>query len=300
MTTVNAENIHVIALEGTFDDCQTIVKALFNHTGFRAETRLSGVNSINFARVLVQIVYYFTAALSLGAPLRPVSFAVPTGNFGDIFAGWMAKKMGLPVEWLVIATNSNDILVRSLRDGVYEPHKVHVTQSPSMDIQISSNFERLLFELCSRNPGVLRRQMELLAQSGRFELVPDQLSAFRQQFSAFMANETETTSEIGRIWEESGILIDPHTAVGVHAARQTRVSAETPMIVLGTAHPAKFPDAVRRATGQHPKLPEHLSGLLERREEMTILPNDESQVAQFIRGRSRVMEQPKLRQKANS
>lgn len=292
MTTVKAENIHTIALEGTFDDAQAIVKGLFNHQSFREETRLSGVNSINFARVLAQTVYYFTAAVSLGAPLRPISFSVPTGNFGDIFAGWIAKKMGLPIERLVIATNSNDILTRSLQSGVYETRSVQATQSPSMDIQISSNFERLLFELDGREPETVRRQMEALAQTGRFTIPAPQLDALNQEFDAFSASEADTTTEMARAWQTSEILIDPHTAVGVHAARQAAANPQIPKIVLGTAHPAKFPIAVKAATGQEPTLPSHLKSLFERQENMTILPNDQKAVANFIHERSRAVPKP--------
>ncbi len=259
MTTVNAKNIHVIALEGTFDDAQAIVKGLFNHKSFRDEFALAGVNSINWARVAAQIVYYFTSAVALGAPYRPVSFAVPTGNFGDILAGWIAKQMGLPIERLVIATNENDILARTLETGRYELRTVAATQSPSMDIQVSSNFERLLFEAHDRDAGAVRRLMGALQQSGSFSLDPAPLAAIRRDFDAQRIGETETTEEIARLWRETGRLIDPHTAVGVGAARRVLgADSKVPMIVLSTAHPAKFPAAVERATGIGAPLPPHL------------------------------------------
>lgn len=286
MTTVADDNVHVIALEGTFDDAQAIVKALFNHKSFRDEFALAGVNSINWARVAAQIVYYFTSAVALGAPYRPVSFAVPTGNFGDILAGWIAKAMGLPIERLVIATNSNDILARTLETGRYDLRPVSATQSPSMDIQLSSNFERLLFEVHGRDAATVRRLMGTLQQSGGFELDPAILAALRRDFDAVRVSEPETTQEIGRVWRESGRLIDPHTAVGVGAARQ-RLAAqpEVPMIVLGTAHPAKFPAAVEAATGISAPLPPHLEDIFARAERFDVLPNDQARIEAFLRER---------------
>ncbi|MGB8278130.1 MAG: threonine synthase [Methylovirgula sp.] len=288
MTTVEANNIHVIALEGTFDDAQAIVKGLFNHKSFRDEFALAGVNSINWARVAAQIVYYFTSAVALGAPYRPVSFAVPTGNFGDILAGWIAKKMGLPIERLVIATNANDILVRTLETGRYELRPVAATQSPSMDIQLSSNFERLLFEAHGRDAGAVRRLMGGLQQSGGFNLDPAPLAAIRRDFDAVRIGEAETTDEIARLWRETGRLIDPHTAVGVGAARR-RLGAhpEVPMIVLGTAHPAKFPAAVEKATGISAPVPPHLKDIFAREERFDVLPNDQARVEAFLRERMR-------------
>jgi threonine synthase len=284
MTTVEDKNIHVIALDGTFDDAQAIVKGLFNHKGFRDEFALSGVNSINWARVAAQIVYYFTAAVALGAPHRAVSFAVPTGNFGDILAGWIAKKMGLPIDRLVIATNENDILSRTLESGRYELRSVVPTQSPSMDIQISSNFERLLFEAHDRDANAIRRLMERLQQSGSFSLEAGPLAKIRQDFDAERVEESQTTEEIARVYRETGALIDPHTAVGVTAGRRhQKRESETPMIALSTAHPAKFPDAVRKATGQSVPLPAHLADLLERPERFDRLPNDQAKIESFIR-----------------
>ena len=286
MTTVDGDNIHVVALEGTFDDCQAAVKALFNHGAFRDEYGLSGVNSINWARVLAQTVYFFTSAVALGAPHRKVSFTVPTGNFGDILAGWIAKRMGLPIERLVIATNENDILVRALETGVYETRGVRQTQSPSMDIQISSNFERLLFEAAGRDGARIRSLMESLKQSRSFRIAGPTLAAIRDEFDAAAASEDETSAEIARCWHRSAELVDPHTAIGVHVARR-RLEADpaTPMVVLGTAHAAKFPDAIERAVGIRPPLPAYMADLLGRRERFTVVPNDQTAIERFIRGR---------------
>ena len=286
MTTVDADNVHVIALEGTFDDAQAIVKGLFNDRNIRDEFALSGVNSINWARVAAQTVYYFTSAVALGAPYRPVSFAVPTGNFGDILAGWIAKAMGLPIERLVIATNANDILARTLDTGRYELHPVAATQSPSMDIQLSSNFERLLFEAHGRDAEAVRRLMAQLQQSGGFSLDPEPLELIRRDFDAVRIGETETTAEIARLWRETGRLIDPHTAVGIGAARATQSAhSQVPMIVLGTAHPAKFPAAVEKATGVFAPLPPHLADIFARAEHFDVLPNDQTEVVAYMRER---------------
>jgi len=285
MTCVDAQNVHVIAIEGTFDDAQTIVKGLFQKKSFRDEMSLTGVNSINWARVMAQIVYYFTSAVALGSPHRGVSFSVPTGNFGDILAGYIAKRMGLPVERLMIATNTNDILVRTLETGTYEVRGVHATQSPSMDIQVSSNFERLLFEAYKRDAEAVRRLMDGLKQSGRFSIEAEPLAAIRAEFDASAVSEEETTAEIARVLKETGQMIDPHTAIGTHAARKLKGGAL--VVALGTAHAAKFPDAIEKATGKRPPLPDHLADLFERRESFTVLPNDSAAIEAFIRERSR-------------
>lgn len=290
MTTVEAENVHAIAIEGTFDDCQNLVKALFNHHAFRDELRLSGVNSINWARIAAQVVYYFTAASSLGAPHRPVSFSVPTGNFGDILAGWIAKQMGLPVGRLMIGTNSNDILARTLETGVYEMRGVAATTSPSMDIQISSNFERLLFEAHGRDGAAVRRLMQSLAQSGRFEIASEPLARIRADFDAVSQDEASIAAEIGTTWREAGYLLDPHSAIGVAAARALlRADPATPVVALGTAHPAKFPAAVAAASGVTPALPAHLADLMERTERSTLLPNDQGRLERFVAERARAV-----------
>lgn len=287
MTTVDKSNVHAIALEGNFDDCQNVLKGLFNDFAFRDSLALSGVNSINWARIVAQIVYYFTSAITLGSPARRVSFTVPTGNFGDIFAGFCAKRMGLPIERLTIATNENDILARALSTGVYETRSVVATQSPSMDIQISSNFERLLFEAYERDAAALRGLMGAFSQSGRFSIAPGPLNAIRREFDAFSTNERDCAIEMARVYRESGYILDPHTAVAVNAARRALArDPATPMIALGTAHPAKFPDAVERAINIRPSLPPHLADLMNHEERSTILPNEQSAVRQFIRERA--------------
>jgi threonine synthase len=288
MTTPADGNVHAIAVDGTFDDCQALVKALFNDHPTRDRLHLAGVNSINWARVMAQIVYYFSSAVALGAPERQVSFTVPTGNFGDIFAGYAAAVMGLPVDRLVIATNVNDILARTLATGVYEPKGVVATFSPSMDIQISSNFERVLFEVTDRNPERLRELMGGLATEGRFALSPAELSVLRQFFDAGRTTEAETLSEIRRLEAEAHYLADPHTAVGTAVARRLGRKPGVPMVTLSTAHPAKFPEAIAKAIGREPRVPETVAGQRNRRERINRVANDYTAVAAFISKRSRV------------
>ena len=287
MTTSGRDNIHAIAIEGTFDDCQDIVKAMFNHREFSDRAKLSGVNSINFARIAAQVVYYFVAAATLGAPHRKVAFTVPTGNFGDVFAGYVAARMGLPVERLTIATNVNDILVRALATGTYELREVTPTASPSMDIQISSNFERLMFDACGRDPQPVRGAMAALAQSRRFRIAERALTQMRASFSADRALEDETAAAIRTTRRETGYLIDPHTAVAVAVAEKEGRDPAIPMVVLSTAHPAKFPEAVEKACGIRPSLPDWLADLASRRERATVLPPDQSAVENHILVHSR-------------
>lgn len=283
MTTVTAPNVHNIAIEGNFDDCQAMVKALFNDLEFRDEISLSAVNSINWARVMAQIVYYFTSAVALGAPDRSVAFSVPTGNFGDIYAGYVARQMGLPIDQLIVATNINDILTRTLTNGDYTVGTVEPTISPSMDIQVSSNFERLLFNLYGGQAEEVRRLMDNLTQAGSFTIDPTELSKAQTIFDALKVTEEETRQTIKDVFEKSGKLIDPHTAVGVHAARACRRDVSVPMVTMSTAHPAKFPDAVEDVTGQHPALPAHMADLFEREEKYDILPNDIGAIKSYIR-----------------
>ena len=291
MTTVSSPNIHAIALEGTFDDCQTIVKGLFSHHEFADDTSLSGVNSINWARVMAQASYYFTAAVALGAPQRKISFCIPTGNFGDALAGFIAKRMGLPVERLVVATNANDILVRTLATGTYDLREVEATQSPSMDIQISSNFERLLFEAYGRDGAAIRALMDSLKQSRSFAIAPGPLASIHAEFNAGRADEAQTTAEMTRTFRETGYVLDPHSAVAMAVARQEQPKhGAVPMVVLATAHPAKFPDAVEKATGLRPALPPHLADLLARPEHFTVLANNQADIEHFMR---RKIRQPK-------
>jgi threonine synthase len=289
MTTSRAGNVHALAIEGNFDDCQALVKDMFNDQRFRDSVSLSGVNSINWARIMAQIVYYFTSALSLGAPDRPVSFTVPTGNFGDIFAGYAAKRMGLPVDRLVVATNDNDILARTLASGEYRTRGVVATTSPSMDIQVSSNFERLLFEASGRDSAAVERYMSGLRQSGGFAIEAGTMQAIRRDFDAGRATETEVAATIAHTMEHAGYLLDPHTATAVHVAE--RSMGASPMIVLGTAHPAKFPDAVRDASGITPALPARLSALMDAEERFTVLPSDLKMVEDHISRRARAARQ---------
>jgi threonine synthase len=291
MTTTGASNVHALAVEGTFDDCQAIVKGLFNHHKFRDAVALSGVNSINWARIVAQVVYYFTSAVALGAPGREVDFTVPTGNFGDIFAGYVAKRMGLPVRHLRIAANINDILARTLKTGIYEVREVHATTSPSMDIQVSSNFERLLFEASGRDSAMVRSLMGSLAQSGRFVLPDAVLAKVRADFDAGRADETETSAAIRTAWREAGDLVDPHTAVALTVAEQDKPVSTVPNIVLSTAHAAKFPDAVEAACGVRPALPAWLDGLMTRSEAMTVMKNDQNEVERFVLSVSRAAKQ---------
>ncbi|MEX6506302.1 threonine synthase [Jiella sp. M17.18] len=287
MTTSGADNVHAVAVDGTFDDCQALVKAMFNDARFRERSRLSGVNSINWGRIMAQIVYYFTAAASLGAPERTVSFTVPTGNFGDIFAGYAAKRMGLSVDRLIIATNQNDILSRTLATGRYETGALHATMSPSMDIQVSSNFERLLFEAGGRDAGLVRTMMQGLAQSGSFTLPEPLLEAIRAEFVAGASDEQATAETIRRTLDTTAYLLDPHTAVGVGVAE--RHLGKAPMITLGTAHPAKFPAAVEAAAGVSPALPPSHADLMQKRERFDRLAADLEAVESYISARSRAV-----------
>src|SRR5947208_14807395 len=249
MTTTGAANVHALAIEGNFDDCQAIVKGMFNHHRFRDSASLSGVNSINWARIVAQVVYYFTAAVALGAPARKFAFAVPTGNFGDVYAGYVAARMGLPIDRLIVATNVNDILARTLATGTYEPRTVMPTTSPSMDIQVASNFERLVFEAYDREPAAVRAAMASLVQSRRFTLSSRALSSIRSLFTADRADEDEVAATIRTVKRETGNCIDPHTAVAVAVAEKESRDPGVPMIVLSTAHAAKFPEPVEAASG---------------------------------------------------
>jgi threonine synthase len=287
MTTVEDDNVHALAIEGTFDDCQAIVKGMFAHQAFRDQVRLSGVNSINWARIVAQVVYYFTAAVALGSPHRKVAFTVPTGNFGDIYAGYVALCMGLPVDRLTVATNVNDILARTIATGTFELREVVPTSSPSMDIQVASNFERLLFDVHGRDGRAVRALMASLAQSRRFVLSAHALSQVRAVFSANRTDEEETAATIRTMLRETGHLIDPHTAVGVAVAEKEIRDPSIPMVVLSTAHPAKFPDAVEAASGVRPALPDWLADLDRRPEQATTLPIDQIAVERHILSVSR-------------
>ena len=273
MTTVDAANVHNIAVRGAFDDCQALLKELFADKDFRRRARLSAVNSINWVRVLAQVVYYAQAALALGGPDRPVSFCVPSGNFGNVFAGYVAKRMGLPIGRLLVATNRNDILHRFLETGAYELGEVHATQSPSMDIQVSSNFERLLFDLLGRNGAAVAGLIGDMKTKGGFSVSPAVLARARAEFTSHAVSEAETTEAMARARREHGITVDPHTAVGLEAAARLALPGEV-MVTLATAHPAKFADAVEAATGERPALPPRLAGLARRAEHCDVLDND--------------------------
>ncbi|MGJ8529763.1 threonine synthase [Maritalea sp.] len=286
MTTVLDANVHNIAIEGNFDDCQTIVKDMFNNHHFRDSVSLSGVNSINWGRIVAQVVYYFTSAAALGSPHREVSFTVPTGNFGDVFAGFVAQKMGLPIKQLIIATNENDILRRTMETGRYEMDGVSATTSPSMDIQISSNFERLLFEANDRNAEETKNQMDGLKQSGSFALSEKALKTIKAGFGAGTSNQAETAAVQQTVLANAGYLMDPHTAVAYKVAQEFAAS-DVPMITLSTAHPAKFPAAVKSATNVDAALPASLSDLYEREERFEVLENAQDTVEAFIKSRAR-------------
>ena len=288
MTTVLDSNVHNIALEGVFDDTQNIVKALFADVAFAARTQLTAVNSINFARILAQCVYYFTAAAALGAGQgRLVSFVVPTGNFGDVFAGEAAWRMGLSLERLVVATNTNDILERALHTGVYGAGAAQPTLSPSMDIQVASNFERALFEASNRDATWVTSAMAEFGRTKSLTIPPPVLRDLQERYLAARADDTETIAAIARVYRDSGIVIDPHTAVGVAACDKTNRWLKGPAVLLATAHPAKFPDAVRQAIGITPELPPNLSDLLARKERYTVLPNAVSAVREFVLERTK-------------
>ncbi len=283
MTTPPEANVHALALDGHFDDCQARLKDMFNHFEFRDEVRLAGVNSINWARVLAQVVYYFSAAVSLGAPDRKVSFTVPTGNFGDIFAGYIAKKMGLPIDRLVVATNQNDILHRCLTSGAYQTSEVHPSISPSMDIQVSSNFERALFDAYNRDGAAVAQLMDEL-KAGGFNVSQGAQQALREHFDSARVSEEETLDTIRTAKDSMGELLCPHSAIGVRVGEAMR-SAETPMVTLATAHPAKFPDAVEKASGIRPPLPNRMGDLYERSERVTRVPNDLTALETLIKER---------------
>ncbi len=280
MTTLGARNIHALAVDGTFDDCQDMVKALFSDAAFRDTTHLLAVNSINFARVLAQIVYYFYAALRLGAPAQAVNFTVPTGNFGDIYAGYLARAMGLPVGKLVIASNRNDILARCVATGTYRMNGVSPSLSPSMDIEISSNFERLLFDLFARDGAALAAAMADFRATGALTLTASQHADFTRLFAAHAVDDAGTLATIKSTYEATSYLLDPHTAVGV--ATTTALNLPGITVTLATAHPAKFPEAVRTATGITPPLPVHLADLFDRAEHFTPMGRDLAALKRYI------------------
>ncbi|MEO5597388.1 MAG: threonine synthase [Novosphingobium sp.] len=286
MTTVLAPNVHNIAIDGSFDDAQAMVKRMFGDTAMTSRFAIGAVNSINWARLMAQVVYYFAAALQLGAPHRKVAFSVPTGNFGDVFAGYVAAQMGLPIERLIVATNVNDILHRALSSGDYSQGKVTPTAAPSMDIQVSSNFERLLFDLGGRDGAALAEQMRGFEATKAMQLTNAQREAAAGLFSSARADAGQMSQAIRWASEHCGQLLDPHTAIGLHAARASGLPAHVPVVTLATAHPAKFRDAVERATGQRPNLPARVGDLFEREERCDNLPGDYAAVAEYVSARA--------------
>tara|TARA_B100000959_G_scaffold173680_1_gene181825 strand:- start:530 stop:1909 length:1380 start_codon:yes stop_codon:yes gene_type:complete len=283
MTTVNSKNVFNIALDGNFDECQKFVKLMFADKNFSTSIKMSGVNSINWSRIMVQIVYYFFAYFKIVKEEKKINFSVPTGNFGDVYAGYVAKKMGLPINKLIIATNNNDILKRALNTGVYKPLKVKHTISPSMDIQVASNFERLIFDVCSCNSDETLKLMNDLNEKGEFILKEENLNKIRTNFLSESLSEQETKSVMKEIYEKEGILIDPHTAVAIGAAN--KISLEDNVVVLGTAHPAKFSNVVMNETNAKPDLPENLKKILNQKERIDELPKDLKKVKDYIMDR---------------
>jgi len=288
MTTVEGSNVHNLAVRGNFDDCQALVKASFVAERFLPENRsLVAVNSINWARIMAQIVYYFYAGFALGGPDRPVNFSVPTGNFGDIYAGYLAHRMGLPVNNLVIATNRNDVLHRMLTTGTYSRQPIEASLSPSMDISVSSNFERLLFDLYEGDAPQIAALMDEFSH-GQIALSETALARVRSLFTSARVSDEETCDEIARLWQQTGLLLDPHSAIGTLAARKCHRAGDGPMVTLATAHPAKFPAAVASAnTGETPQLPPHLSDLFDREERFHTLDNDLTAIHAFMAAQCR-------------
>lgn len=283
MTTVDAPNVMNIAIEGTFDDCQALVKDMLSDQKLRQDLNLSGVNSINWARIMSQIVYYAYAAIALGGPNRPVSFGVPTGNFGNVYAGWCARRIGIPIHQLIIGSNRNDILTTFFESGEMRIDKVMPSLSPSMDIQVSSNFERYLCDLMRRDHAKVNAAMAMFKKQKSFAVGPATLNQARQEFSAARSTDPETLQMMRECYEHTGTIIDPHTAVGLHASLQCQNDPSVPVIALACAHPAKFPDAVEDAIGIRPALPPRLAGIMDLPEYMTLMPNDFPKLANMLR-----------------
>jgi threonine synthase len=281
MTSVLSPNIHNVAIEGTFDDCQDLVKAMFADVAFRDRHKLSAVNSINWGRILAQVVYYVRTAAVLGAPDTPVAFAVPTGNFGNVFAAWVARQMGVPIKSLIVGSNENDILARFLQTGIMEMHEVVATSSPAMDIQVSSNFERLLFEMLGRDGTEVASRMERFRDEGSIDL-SDVIGQVREVFSGVRIDDAAVQRIIKATYDRSDIVVDPHTAVGIGAAAVLHHDTSVPIVCVATAHPAKFPDAVEAAIGERPELPDHLTDLLRREERYVTLPADLRAVQAYV------------------
>ena len=283
MTTIEAPNVHNIALKGTFDDCQTMVKSMFGDEAFRKDINMSAVNSINWTRIMAQIVYYVSASLALGGPSRKVSFAVPTGNFGNIYAAYAARKMGLPIKRLIIGSNRNDILTRFFETGTMKTNNVEPSLSPSMDIQISSNFERYLCDLLDHDTKSITTLMESFKKKGAFNIGPQYMDKASLEFDSRRCSDEETQMLIKACYRETGYILDPHTAVGLFSGMQVREDPSIPLVTLACAHPSKFPDAVEQAIGIRPELPPHLEDLYSRKEHVMSLDNDLGKVQDFIK-----------------
>jgi len=283
MTTIDSKNVFNIALEGNFDECQKFVKSMFNDKNFSSSIKMSGVNSINWSRIAIQVVYYFFSYFKIAKEGKKINFAVPTGNFGDIYAGYVAKKMGLPINKLIIATNNNDILKRVLDTGVYKPLKVKHTISPSMDIQVASNFERLIFDVCFSKSNETLRLMNDLNEKGELVLKKENLNKIKESFCSESLSEDETKSVISEIYKKEGILIDPHTAVALGVANKLSLANDT--VILATAHPAKFSESVMRETNIKPDLPGNLEKILNQKERAEVIPNDLNKVKDYILSR---------------
>jgi threonine synthase len=293
MTTIQSSNVFNIAIDGSFDDCQDLVKAMFADASFRGRINMAAVNSINWARIMAQIVYYATGALALGAPARSVNFAVPSGNFGNVYAGYAARRMGLPVRKLIVGSNRNDILMRFFAKGILRASEVFPTLSPSMDIQVPSNLERLLFDLFQRNGKKLGAAMAAFRETGKFAAPKKNWSGITRQFQAFRFDDAETLELMGAVYRRTGMLVDPHTAIGIGSAWAARKkergrAGSEPTIALATADAAKFPDAVEQATGTRPRLPAYLADLMERKERFSVLPRDLSRVKDFVLANARL------------
>jgi threonine synthase len=282
MTTIDSGNVFNIAIDGSFDDCQDIVKAMFNDHAFRDQIGMSAVNSINWARVMAQIVYYVTAAVALGAPSRKLAFSVPSGNFGNVYAGYAAKQMGLDIAQLIVGSNRNDILTRFFKSGAMKVSDVVPSLTPSMDIQISSNLERLLFDLFKRNGPKLAEAMNAFRKTGKFAAPKSGWAPVQKLFTGYKLDDAGTLKAMQDLYKRTGMLIDPHSAIGVAAAEAARNDKSIPVVALATAHPAKFPDAVEKATGVRPALPAHLSNLLSRRERYDVLPKDLGKIQDYV------------------
>ena len=283
MTTVNSSNVFNIALASNFDECQKFVKSMFSDKDFSSSINMSGVNSINWSRIVVQIVYYFFSYFKVAKRSEKINFSVPTGNFGDIYAGYVAKKMGLPINKLIIATNSNDILKRTISTGIYKPLKVEHTVSPSMDIQVASNFERLVFDVCYCDSNKTLKLMNDLNEIGEFKLEKEELKKIKESFCSERLSEEETKSVIKEVYKNQEILIDPHTAVAIGAVNKTSLEGNT--VILATAHPSKFSDVVMKETGIRPELPENLKNILDKKEKYKKLPEDIKKIQNYILAR---------------